>query len=82
MKLVEFPEQNIVIAKDQPQYLPFPAFRLDDLEGTVIGCWKLGFMERIRVLFSGTIWHSILTFKDPLQPQMLSAEKPEELKEA
>lgn len=80
MQLIEFPEQNVVIAKDQPQYLPFPAFRLDDPEGTLIGCWKLGFMERIRVLFSGIIWHSILTFKGPLQPQLLSTEKPENLK--
>ena len=25
MKLVEFPEQTVVIAKDQPEYLPLPA---------------------------------------------------------
>jgi hypothetical protein len=77
MKLIEFPEQNIVIAKDQPQYLPFPAHRLADPEGTVIACWSLSFMERIRILFTGKIWHSILTFKQPLQPQLLSTIKPD-----
>jgi hypothetical protein len=28
MNLIEFPEQNTLVAKDQPQYLPIPAHRL------------------------------------------------------
>jgi hypothetical protein len=29
------------------------------------------------VLFSGLIWHQILTFNGPLQPQLLTVEKPD-----
>ena len=28
MKIIEFPEQTLVIAKDQPEYQPLPAHRL------------------------------------------------------
>lgn len=77
MKLIEFPEQTVVIAKDQPEYKPLPAHRFNDDEGRIACCWQLTFWERIRVLFSGKIWHQILTFNGPLQPQLLTVEKPE-----
>lgn len=74
MNLIEFPEQTVIIAKDQPEYLPLPAHVAGD--GTVTCCWRLSFRERVRLLFSGVIWHQVLTFNHPLQPQMLSADKP------
>lgn len=78
MDIVEFPEQTLVIAKDQPQYRPMPAYRQPrDPEGRVICCWRLTWRERLKVLFSGVIWHHILTFNGPLQPQLLEVEKPE-----
>lgn len=77
MKPIEFPEQTVVIAKDQPQYQPLPAHRFaDDPEGRIVFCWKLRFRERLIVLFTGKLWHSVLTFNRPLQPQMLSIDKP------
>lgn len=77
MNLISFPEQTIVIAKDQPEYIPMPAYRqLGDPHGKLICCWELTFAERLKLLFSGVIWHSILTFNDPLQPQLLSVDKP------
>lgn len=80
MTLIEFPEQTIVIAKDQPEYLPMPAHRrANDPEGLVTCCWKLSWRERLAVLLRGTIWHQILTFNAALQPQLLLTEKPEEL---
>jgi hypothetical protein len=75
MKLIEFKEQNIIIAKDQPEYLPLPARRSDD--GQVICCWKLSIKERIKLLFTGRVWHIILTFNEPLQPQLLVVNKPQ-----
>lgn len=75
MKLIEFKEQNIVIAKNQPEYLPLPAYRTDD--GRVICCWRLSFRERFKLLVTGRIWHSILTFGSHLQPQLLEVQKPE-----
>lgn len=76
MHLIEFPEQTVVIAKDQPEYRPLPAHRFGDAQGRIACCWRLGFWERVRVLFTGVIWHEILTFNQPLQPQLLSVEKP------
>lgn len=74
MRVVEFPEQTVVIAKDQPQYNPLPAHRTEG--GIVTCCWKLEWKERIKLLFSGRLWHSILTFNHPLQPQRLRVDKP------
>lgn len=78
MKIIEFPEQTVVYAKDQPEYQPLPAHRYkDDPQGRIACCWQLSWKERLAVLFSGKLWHQILTFKQPLQPQMLTVEKPE-----
>ena len=78
MKLVEFPEQTVVIAKDQPQYHPLPAYRYkDDPEGRIVCCWELTWKERFAVLFGGVLWHHILTFNHPLQPQLLTLDKPD-----
>lgn len=77
MHLIEFPEQTVIIAKDQPEYLPLPAHRFEhDSTGRIACCWKLSLKERLKVLFTGVIWHEILTFNEPLQPQLLTVSKP------
>lgn len=77
MQLVEFPEQTVVIAKDQPEYLPLPAHRAkNDPKGCVTCCWKMTLRERLRLLWTGRVWHQVLTFNQPLQPQLLMVEKP------
>jgi len=77
MQLVEFPEQTVVFAKDQPEYLPLPAHVAPaDPQGTIICCWQLTWRERLQLLISGRLWHSVLTFHQPLQPQLLQVEKP------
>lgn len=73
MKPVEFPGQNVVFAKDQPEYLPLPAERREN--GVVVSCWKMDWRERLRALFHGRIFVHQLTFHDPLQPLMVSTEK-------
>lgn len=65
---------EIVFAKDQPQYLQLPAVRLDD--GTVISRWRLTWRERLRVLWTGSLWCSVLTFNHPLQPTRLETTEP------
>lgn len=78
MQLIEFPEQTVIIAKGQPEYLPLPAHQFkDDPQGRIAFCWQLSWRERFKVLFSGVLWHSVLTFYAPLQPQMLEVDKPE-----
>lgn len=77
MNLSQFPQQTTVIARNQPEYLPMPAYmNLNDPQGMVICCWKLTVRERIQLLLTGKIWHAILTFKAPLQPQMLTIKNP------
>lgn len=76
MRVIEFPEQTVVIAKDQPEYRPLPAHIFGDEQGTIACCWQLTLWERIRVLFTGKIWHQVLTFNQRLQPQLLTVEKP------
>ena len=77
MNLIEFPEQTVVIAKDQPQYLPLPAYRWpNDPEGRIACCWQLTWRERFLVLIRGRLWHQVLTFNSALQPQLLTVEKP------
>lgn len=77
MNLIEFPEQTAVIAKDQAPYLPLPAhIVVDDPEGRIICCWRLTWRERVRLLFGAVIWHHVLTFGKPLQPQALELESP------
>ena len=78
MKLIEFPEQTTIIAKDQPPYTPLPAHRFkNDSRGRIACCWQLTWRERFHVLLTGKIWHQVLTFNQALQPQLLSTEKPE-----
>lgn len=74
MKPIEFPEQTCVYAKDQPEYLPLPARKTHD--GMVITCWSLTWRERFKILFTGRIWWSVLTFNRPLQPLLPSVDRP------
>lgn len=64
-----FEEHEIVFAKDQPQYLPLPALRISDSECTVLTRWRLTWRERLRVLWTGDLYLSQMTFNKPLQPQ-------------
>jgi len=77
MDLMEFEEQNEIIAGDQKPYKPIPAHRFaGDPRGRIAFCWRLSWRERFAVFFRGVIWHEVLTFEDPLMPQKLSVNKP------
>ena len=76
MKQISFKEQNTVIAKNQPEYTPLPAYYGAEKEGEVISCWGLSLRERLTLLLTGRIWLRILTFNRPLQPQLLQIERP------
>jgi hypothetical protein len=73
MTPIEFPEHNLVLAKDQPQYQPLPVF-MNDTE--TVSCWKLTFLERLTLLFTGRLWVRQLTFGHQLQPQLPQVERP------
>ncbi len=80
MDPIEFPGHNIVFAKNQPQYRPLPAFR--NKNGLVITCWKLTPAEQLRVIETGCIWVSTLTFNHPIHPFLLEVNVPKEVTEA
>ena len=75
MKPVEFKEQNVVYAENQKPYLPLPAFKADTPRGEVVSCWELNFIERVRILFTGKLWVSLMSFDKPLTPSFLSTKK-------
>ncbi len=77
MKPIDFKESNITYAKDQKPYLPLPAYKNHhDPTGEAASCWKLSFLERIKILFTGKLWIKLLTFHEPLQPISCDINKP------
>lgn len=74
MEPILFEGANVIMGKDQPEYLPLPAYKTPD--GTVTTCWKLTPEELKQVQETGVIWLSTLTFNQPLQPILLYADKP------
>jgi len=79
MKPIEFKEQNVVFAKDQPEYMPLPAFKNNSPQGEVVSCWKLSFKERLKLLFTGKLWVCLLSFNKPLTPSYFTTNKEEVL---
>lgn len=77
MKPVEFKHQTAVYAKDQPQYQPLPALKIDSPEGEVISCWRMSIRERIKVLFTGRVWVSLTSFNKPLTPSYIAVNRKE-----
>ncbi|MFW5757811.1 MAG: hypothetical protein ACOCYO_03935 [Bacteroidota bacterium] len=78
MKPTKFKQQNITYAKDQPEYQPLPALKIpNDPQGEVISCWKMSIRERLRVLITGRIWVSLLSFNQPLTPSYLTTKRDE-----
>lgn len=73
MKPIEFPEQTQVWAKDQPPYLPLPAY---SNERETISLWALTWRERLKLLFTGRLWLRQLNFGSALQPQAPTVHNP------
>jgi len=65
MKAIEFPEQTMVYAKDQPEYMPLPAWINPDGNsmGEVISKWKFSKAELEEVIRTGgEFYFTICTF--------------------
>jgi hypothetical protein len=76
MTPIQFPECNVIFAKDQKEYLPLPAYLELFGSGRIISCWKATWKERLIFLLTGRIWLQILTFSEKLQPQFLGLTDP------
>lgn len=73
-KPMKFPEMNTIFAETQPEYTSLPTVREPD--GCVTSCWKLTWLERIKLLFTGKVWVQQLTFSMALQPLRVAVDKP------
>lgn len=84
MKPIRFEGWNTSFADEQPEYLPLPGHLREGEEGEFISCWKLTFLERLKLLFTGRLFLSVWTFNQPLQPQRPDVSNPltpDEIKE-
>ncbi len=75
MTSIQFPEANVIFAKDQPEYQPLPALKADDEMGTVVTCWQLSPEELQKINETGVVWLGVYTFNKPIVPLLLSVNK-------
>jgi len=75
MRPVKFKHLNVEFGKNQDEYNTLPALRLDTPQGEVISCWKISFKERIKILFFGRVWLSLMSFNKPLNPSYMSVNR-------
>jgi len=79
MTPVKFPEVNVTYAENQPEYRPLPGFKNPSPEGEFVFCMGLSIKERIKLLFTGKLWVTLLTFNRPLTPSFFSVNKKDHL---
>jgi len=79
MKPTSFKGQNIILGKDQPEYLDLPALRCDDEAGTTWSCWELDDADLADMIKHRKIWVGQLTFGRPFSPQMITTSMPLEV---
>jgi hypothetical protein len=78
MKPLNFDGANVVYGANQPEYQPLPAERVGKPEtGQINTCWEFSPDELKRVQETGVIFVSLLTFGQPLQPVLVSVDKPD-----
>ena len=76
MKPIEFHGVNRVLGQSQDEYNNLPVYVAEDACGSVVCLWSLTLKERIKLLFSGTIWHTTSTFGGLYMPIHMSLESP------
>lgn len=72
--VVDLPE--VIIAKDQPVYIPLPALISHAEGGMITTRWRLTWHERLKVLWSGNLWLQMMCFHKPVTPVKLSTDQP------
>lgn len=74
MIAVEFPEVNIRLGENQPEYLTLPAFHNKE-DGSFTFCFQLNAEEIEEINRTGNVYFRQLAFGKPLQPVMMSTQK-------
>jgi hypothetical protein len=65
MKPIKFDYANATFTKNDPNYMPLPAWT-DGIQ--VVSGWSLSWRERCQVFRTGVLWIRQQTFGRPLQP--------------
>jgi hypothetical protein len=73
LKPIKFAEQNCTIGANQKEYIPLPAYK--DVEGYVVTCWSVTWLEKIKILFTGKCYVSFLTFLSPKKEKPIHKKK-------
>ncbi|PKP11977.1 MAG: hypothetical protein CVU09_00315 [Bacteroidetes bacterium HGW-Bacteroidetes-4] len=76
MKAIEFPQVNVRIAENQPEYETLPALVSSEPEGRITTCFQLSDEELKEIALTGKLWHLQLAFHQPMQPIALSTQIP------
>jgi hypothetical protein len=76
MHPISFREANANFGASQPEYLPLPAHKAENAQGTIVTCWQLDTADIDQILKTKCIWHICQTFNHPLQPVKLTTERP------
>lgn len=77
MKPIKFDGANVVYVANKPEYIPLPAERRPGRSCEVVTCWEISPDELKRVQETGKIYLGLLTYGQPLQPVIMSVDKPE-----
>lgn len=71
---------EVIYAKEQPEYEPLPTVKRPD--GTILTRWEMSEDEKRQVAEQGFIYLMVMTFNQPLQPVLISADVPEQFRTA
>ncbi|MCK5017415.1 MAG: hypothetical protein KAS32_10145 [Candidatus Peribacteraceae bacterium] len=66
MDPIKFEGMNVVLAEDQPQYIPLPVCK--EADGKMTSVWKLTDEEKELIAKGGKVCLSQSTFNQPFQP--------------
>ena len=75
MKATNFKEANVNFAEGQDEYHTLPGLRRYDKNDTIITCYNLSIIERLRLLFMGRVWMCEMNFYRDLTPRYFSTKK-------
>lgn len=76
MKAIEFPQQTMVLAKDQPEYNNLPVFISNDDQRQMISCYQLDDEELAIINKTKVIWQGQLTFGRSYSPSFVTVGDP------
>jgi hypothetical protein len=87
MQPVKFPQKNFTYTapSDMPDCGDLPCYRIAAQAGTppqAISCWKASFWERVKILFLGRVWLTMLQSSHPPVELSLTNPFPKPTKEA